>query len=158
LPNDLTHSNTNSVTGIRFASSATLCVEATLTKGNYQTLTFEAAPKKRGAPTDWAVKVAVQLTVRELPEAVNVFLGRTICADFHHHGTAKNKSLSMRRTGNAIMVTISAPGASFTVPVTAGDAFHLAALGLARLVESNAAIGTTGVLAALREMPNQTVS
>jgi len=136
-----------------YGGSAALCVEATLTKAAFPTLTFEAAQKKLGALADWSAKVAVQLTSREMPEAVNVLLGRTSTAVFEHHGPAKNKSLTMRRTDNAILVIISGPGASYTIPITAGDVFHLTTLALNRLVEANPVLGVTGILAALRSIP-----
>jgi len=136
-----------------YARRAALTIEPQLNAtGDVATIGIEAARKKDGGNTyDWAHKIAVQVTARELPTVLAVLLGYQDACEFKYHGPGKNKSYTLRQQASGVVVVVSAgQSGAIAVPVEPADVFRLSSLVAQRIQLNQPALSTDALLELLK--------
>lgn len=137
-----------------YGRQAALTVEHSFTRSDgFPTLTLEMAATSGGDRYDWDHKVALQLTRGELPLFVAAVVGIRPQFEARFHGAARNKGAKVTRQDNQVLLTLSQAGRILAVPVSAGDAFHLAAFAAERLASAYPDLDSQTVLGLLRHLP-----
>lgn len=136
-----------------YARSSALTIEPQVNAaGDVATVGFEAARKNTmGKTYDWANKIAVQLTARELPTVLAVLMGYKNDCEFRFHGHNRNKSYSLRSHPVGVGVTLSAAqSGSITVPIEPADLFALSTLIVQRMQLNHKTLSTDSLLDILK--------
>lgn len=119
-----------------FAAAAALTIEAqqSVSKDAY-TVNIEAARKIPDTDHyDWANKLTIQLTRRELPECLSVLAGYRQSCEFGFHGIGRNKRYSLEAQTDGILYKAQSPEhGQFAVPITLSDRFEVSALMMSQL-------------------------
>lgn len=81
---------------------------------------------------DWANKISLQVTDREMPNFMCALLGILPVFDVRNHGPNKNKSFRLENQPEkgVIYLRVSDGSDSLSLPVSPDKVFHLSALGL----------------------------
>lgn len=127
-----------------FGHSAALVFEAESTRKEVPTIAVDAAlavpSADKAAPGpksyDWASKLRLQMTPRELPMVTAVHLGyRQSFQSGNHGGQGKGFSLERQSDKGVVFWRVYAPGVSpRAVPIDSADSFYVTALLMAQLV------------------------
>lgn len=140
-----------------YGRGAALCVETDTTRKGVATLAVEGADALGPRQYDWENKTRLQLTPNELPIALCVFLGLLPECEFHSHGSAKNKSLALRRQRDKpdqlVFVRVCEGGRKTkAVPVSNADCYHIEALMMCQLRAQHPFLDGTMLMAMLRSI------
>lgn len=129
-----------------YASSTALTVEAQKTPGGAHTLGLDAA-YKRGSEFVWQDKIAIQVTLKELPVVVSVLMGWTKECQYRFHGAERNKGFALLHQGGIILVTLEQKDrGSIRVPVTPPDAFEMGMMAVGQLAQNYPSMGIRDVM------------
>lgn len=105
-------------------------------RADFPTVAIDAADALGERRYDWAHKLCVQLTPRELPTVAAVLTGLLPSCEFKHHGPEKNKGFSLTRQERDIAVRVFQGGEGKTmkiVPMPLEEAFYVNCLVLRQL-------------------------
>ncbi|MCA3000205.1 MAG: hypothetical protein ING75_16560 [Rhodocyclaceae bacterium] len=141
-----------------YSGQAAATIEATVTREGEPTLSAELAKKLIGSDRyAWDEKITVQLTPNELIQFNRVLLGHAPAFACEYHGEQRNKSLRLLRlpSEDGWMLVANQPSRSIQVPLRGADLFNVSALALSRLSEQWPQIGVGGMVAILRQIPQQ---
>jgi hypothetical protein len=134
-----------------FGSSAAICFEETLfpessPNAGIPTINLEIAPRQ-GSDVQWNRKLIFQLSDRELPDLVSVFLGYSPGLKIKRPAQGLDVE---RQQGKILFRGHAGQGKLFLVPVVPGDAFKACCLLLKRLKQQTGFDSEGVIVAALR--------
>ena len=128
-----------------------------VSRANFPTVMIDAADAVGERRYDWAHKLCVQLTPRELPAVAAVLTGLLPSCEFKHHGPEKNKGFSLTRQEHDIAVRVFQGGEEKTmkiVPMPLEEAFYVNCLVLRQLQRAHGGFDGPTVAFALRGYAN----
>ena len=126
-------------------------------RANFPTVVIDAADAVGERRYDWAHKLCVQLTPRELPAVAAVLTGLLPSCEFKHHGPEKNKGFSLTRQERDIAVRVFQGGEDKSmkiVPMPLEEAFYVSCLVLRQLRRAYGGFDGPTVAFALRGYAN----
>jgi len=129
-----------------YGDKAALCVEESVTKNGFPTVSLQVAPRlSRNANADWSKVITLQLTDHELPIFAGLLLGYLSSCEFKR----QKKGIQIKRQQGSLYFHAS-QSCSYALPIFPGDAFHLSTLTLSQLEKSAFEVDRTLMLASLR--------
>lgn len=115
-----------------YGRSFAITFECTTAVSGQHALQVEAAARaQRGQGFDWTQKIALQLVDHEIVELVAVLRGVRTEASFEHHGSNRDKAMTVREQPGdqpSIYFNVRRGKESRTVPVPVFNAFRIEAL------------------------------
>jgi len=116
------------------------------------TLTIDAAKATGVRQFGWGQKITLQLSDTELPLFMGVFLGGLAVWTCTNHGVSNDKRMMVERkpaTRN-LLIHVGQGSSSVVVPVGAGDAYHVMALGMEALRHNHPHLDSVAILELVR--------
>jgi len=135
-----------------YGSAAALYVAPERGRNGDALVRLEIALKKgRSANTfDWEHKIAVQLTLRELPVFVCVLYGWVPRLDWNNRGKDHVKSIRMEHQKTHLYLTIREAADSAAIQISPPDAFRVSTLCVAQLRQNFPGVDAQEMLTSLR--------
>jgi hypothetical protein len=134
-----------------FGKKAGLTWEADETRQQVATVAVDAALAAGERNYDWANKIRLQLTSKELPMLAAVFLGIRNKFEAQSHGENSNKGMSVERQDQGFFVKVfQGQEGVRPVPVSAEDAFLVGCLLMRRLKAAHPGLDDTALCALMR--------
>jgi len=134
-----------------FGKKAGLTWEADETRQQVATVAVDAALAAGERNYDWANKIRLQLTSKELPMLTAVFLGIRNKFEAQSHGENSNKGMSVERQDKGLFVKVyQGQEGVRPVPVSAEDAFLVGCLLMRQLKAAHPGLDDTSLCALMR--------
>lgn len=143
-----------------YGGSAAACFSADTKKNSTtQTLRIETAVASGTRVYDWQNKIAVQLSVKELPLVLGVLMGWLPAYKADGHGEKNDKGFSIERQEGKFFLSMFQKGKKIrALPVPPGDAYCITSLVIRQMVANDPHLTSAEVLkltyAALSVVPN----
>jgi hypothetical protein len=121
-----------------YGGRAAVCISADQTRANVHTVRVEAAESISTRQYDWRHKIAVQLSQRELPLVLAVFMGWIQKFEGKGHGENNSKWFTIENQGNKLFLSVCAKGQTpRAIPILPGDSYAATALLLGQLLKND---------------------
>lgn len=143
-----------------YGKAAAACFSAdTKRNSTTQTIRIEAAESNGTRVYDWENKIAVQLSVKELPLLLGVLMNWLPAYKAEGHGEKNDKGFSIERQEGKFFLSMFAKGQKArAVPIPPGDAYCITSLLLRQMVANDPHLTSAEVLnlahAAMSVVPN----
>lgn len=140
-----------------YGSKAALCWSLDTVRraqpGTGNTVRIEAAASRDQRQYDWDNKIALQLTLKELPIVLAVLMRWIPSAAFKAHGPRQDKGIALEgQAKGRTFVKVWESGRVVAVPVSATDLYDVVCLVLRQLSKNAPQMDTSGILAVVREL------
>lgn len=137
-----------------YGRKAALCFSADETrKGRLATVRIEGAESIGERRYDWQQKIAIQLTAKELPVVLAVFMGWLPEVRFQNHGPQKDKAVSLKNQEKGIVfVSVQQGRAARAVPVTATEVYPVVSLLVEQMMANSPHLTAEALLMVVRAM------
>ena len=129
-----------------YGAKAALCFSADETAAGHPTVRIEAAPALGGRRYDWGTKLALQATVKELPQILAVLMGWAPSLVVKNHGPAADKGLKLELQGVNVFCGLWQGKRAMAVPITAPDAYFVTDLVLRQLRRASPHLSSDAIL------------
>ena len=116
-----------------YGASASAKFEIVANRGGVFVLAVDIAGRVPSSDSfDWANKIAIQVTDREVPQLMCAVLGITPTCDLRNHGPKKNKSLSLANQSDkgVLYLRVTEGQVGHSIPISADKVFHLGVIGM----------------------------
>ena len=116
-----------------YGASASAKFEIVANRGGVFVLAVDIAGRVPSSDSfDWANKIAIQVTDREMPQLMCAVLGITPTCDLRNHGPKKNKSLSLANQSDkgVLYLRVTEGQVGHSIPISADKVFHLGVIGM----------------------------
>jgi hypothetical protein len=134
-----------------YGGRAALCFSADETRGGEKTVRIEAAQATAPKVYAWSEKVALQLTLRELPQVLAVVAGLVPAIKLTNHGEANDKGLSLEnQAGGKLFVSLWQGKQARAVPVMPADVWPVMDLLLKQFLANSPHLSADAALASIR--------
>ncbi len=143
-----------------YGGKAAACFSAdTKRNSTAQTVRIETAESNGTRSYAWENKIAVQLSVKELPLVLGVFMGWLPAYKAEGHGDNNDKGFSLERQEGKFFLSMFAKGQrARALPIPPGDAYCITSLLLRQMVANDPHLTSAEVLklahAAISVVPN----
>jgi len=120
-----------------YGGKAALTFESDITRGGEETVAIDAASSQGPRQYDWANKIRLQLTARELPIVTAVLLGMLPECEFKNHGPNNDKGFSLQRQldkNGHFMRVFAADAPVRAVPIDAADSYRVTGIFMKQLM------------------------
>ena len=134
-----------------YASKAALCISADQTRSGVHTVRIEAAEAAAQRRSDWQQKIAVQLSRRELPLVLAVFMGWLDRFEGKGHGDNNSKWFIVENQSNKLFLSIHGKGQTPRgAPIQPGDGYAVTTLMLRQLLRNDPFLSPSILLSLVR--------
>lgn len=134
-----------------YGGRAALCFSADETRGGEKTVRIEAAQATAPKVYAWSEKVALQLTLRELPQVLAVVAGLVPAIKLTNHGEANDKGLGLEnQAGGKLFVSLWQGKQARAVPVMPADVWPVMDLLLKQFLANSPHLSADAALASIR--------
>ncbi|WP_049820940.1 hypothetical protein [Methylibium petroleiphilum] len=121
-----------------YGGKAALCFSADQTRAKVHTVRLEAAEASATRQYDWQRKIAIQLSQRELPLVLAVFMGWINRFEGKGHGENNSKWFTIEQQGNKLYLSVNAKGQSPRgVPIMPGDGYAVTTLLMRQMLKND---------------------
>lgn len=121
-----------------YGGKAALCFSADQTRAKVNTVRLEAAESCAIRQYDWQRKIAIQLSQRELPLVLAVFMGWINRFEGKGHGENNSKWFTIEQQGNKLYLSVNAKGQSPRgVPIMPGDGYAVTTLLMRQMLKND---------------------
>ncbi|MBG6083218.1 hypothetical protein [Rubrivivax gelatinosus] len=135
-----------------YGGKAAACFNADVTRGGTHTVRIEAATSSGARQYDWQRKIALQLSQRELPLVLAVFMGWLPRFEGKGHGENNSKWFTLENQGNKLYLSVNAQGqAPRGVPIMAGDSYAVTTLLIRQMLRNDPFLSPEIVLSLVRK-------
>lgn len=111
-----------------YGQNGALTFEVSTTRSGAPTVTLDAAASAGESGYDWANKLSIQFTQRELPVIAAVMMGFLANCEYGSHGANKDKRFFFKHQGDKVFVRVWSAHGAVAVPVVMADAYYAAGL------------------------------
>lgn len=121
-----------------YGGKAAACFSADQTRAKVHTVRLEAAEASATRQYDWHRKIAIQLSQRELPLVLAVFMGWIQRFEGKGHGENNSKWFTIEAQGNKLYLSVNAKGqAPRGVPIMPGDGYAVTTLLIRQMLRND---------------------
>ncbi len=130
-----------------YGGKAAACFSADTKKNSSKTLRIETAEASGTRAYDWANKIAVQLSVKELPLILGVLMGWLPSYKAEGHGENNDKGFTIERQAGKFFLSMFQKGKKArAVPVPPGDAYCITSLVIRQMLANDPHLTSAEVL------------
>lgn len=135
-----------------YGGKAAACFSADVTRGGTFTVRIEAATSSGARQYDWQRKLAIQLSQRELPLVLAVFMGWLPIFEGKGHGENNSKWFTLENQGNKLYLSLNAKGSSPRgVPIMPGDGYAVTTLLMRQMLKNDPFLSPEILLSLVRK-------
>lgn len=116
-----------------YSHSGALTFEASTTREGTPTISLDAAEALADMGYDWASKIQIQFTAKELPVVAAVMMGFAPFCEYGGHGEAKDKHFMLKHQRDKVFVRVWSSHGARAVPIEMPDAYYVSGLLLLQL-------------------------
>lgn len=121
-----------------YANKAAACFSADESRSKMNTVRIEAASSAGNRSYDWKSKISIQLSSRELPLVLAVFLGMSERFEGKGHGQNNEKWFTLEKQGDKFYLSVNSKGAQTKgVPIMAGDAYPITTMLMKQMIKND---------------------
>lgn len=121
-----------------YGGRAAACFSADMTRGGTHTVRLEAAESSAARQYDWQGKIGIQLSQRELPLVLAVFMQWLPKFEGKGHGENNSKWFTLENQGNKLFLSVSAKGRSpRAIPIMPGDGYAVTTLLIRQMLKND---------------------
>lgn len=121
-----------------YGGRAAACFSADMTRGGTHTVRLEAAESSAARQYDWQGKIGIQLSQRELPLVLAVFMQWLTKFEGKGHGENNSKWFTLENQGNKLFLSVSAKGRSpRAIPIMPGDGYAVTTLLIRQMLKND---------------------
>lgn len=135
-----------------YGGKAAACFSADITRGKVHTVRLEAAESSAARQYDWQRKIAIQLSQRELPLVLAVFMQWLPKFEGKGHGENNSKWFTLENQGNKLYLSVNAKGQSPRgIPIMPGDGYAVTTLLIRQMLKNDPFLTPEIVLSLVRK-------
>ena len=121
-----------------YGGRAAACFSADTTRGGTNTVRLEAAEASATRQYDWNGKIGIQLSQRELPLVLAVFMQWLPKFEGKGHGENNSKWFTLENQGNKLFLSVNARGRSpRAIPIMPGDGYAVTTLLIRQMLKND---------------------
>ncbi|MCZ9640379.1 hypothetical protein [Pseudomonas putida] len=120
-----------------YGAKVALCFQSDTTRSGEHTIRIEAAEATASRTFNWAEKISIQLSGRELPGVLATFMQMQTKFDGKGHGAQNEKWFTIENQPGKVFISVNTKGrAPRSVPIGPGDCFGVVTLLIEQMLKN----------------------